>query len=169
VVEWAALARMSQDAVLAHLGEDGALDGVPVRFATLNPNESYDLGETEYHGQNRKFALLRDGAPSYGVGSLIDLRGQLFEVTAVTHDGEGMAELVTRERDPNALDASTLLRLRKVAVVDVATISEPQNATSAEWLTWLEAHGIADTVQPAGLVPYARLRWLDRHLLRGSV
>lgn len=170
-MDWIELARMSQQAVLTHLGEDGFLDGVPARFATLNPDETYDIGETEYHGQVRKFALLEEGAPAYAVGSLVQLRSRLFEVTAIVQDGEGMAELVTRERDPKALDAATVMRLRSVAVVDASTLSEPSStATIADWFDWLDMHGITDVPQPGYVapIPYAKLRWLDRHLLRGA-
>jgi hypothetical protein len=157
---------MTQRAVTRHLGEDGTLDGQPARFVTLNPPESLDVGETEYHGQQRRFAVIGSDAPPFGVGSLVALRGALFEVTAVVSDGEGMRELIVRERDPAAVDAVTIARLMSTAVTDGAP--EPLGPPLT-LLAWLAEHATSDEPMPVGMGSYQLVRWLSRHVVtRGA-
>jgi len=167
MLAWGELAGRLQRSTIRHLGEDGTIDGLPARFVAINPPETLDLGESEYHGQHRRFAVIDATAPAYEVGAIVGLRGRMFEVTAIVSDGEGMHELTVRERNPDTIDQLTIRRLQLTAVT--AGTGQPDPAAPvADVQAWLAANGVSDDVQPSGLLPYELTRWLDRHLIRGA-
>lgn len=80
------------------LGEPATLDGESVTVVARTPAEPFDVGETEYHGNRRVYGLRRPPIAWYRVGSVLDMRGELFEVMSIQPDGQGLDELVVRKR-----------------------------------------------------------------------
>jgi len=163
---WDPLPGRVHRAVLFHLGEDARIDGVAARVVTENPAQQLDVSETEYHGQLRTVGFLpaQPDDPDPPVGAIVGLRGRVFEVTAVVHDGEGMTELTARERGPDSLPPALVASLYSRAVVTQLGSA----ATVAEMFAELLAHGVVVEDVPAGLTDREILRWLELYLVEAS-
>lgn len=162
---WGDLPGRVHSAVLTHLGEDARVDGVAVRVVNESPAQALDVSETEYHGQVRSIGLL-PGAERPSVGSIVGLREQVFEVTAVVLDGEGMIELTARERSPDSLPPGVITSLWSRAVV---TVSGLVAGTPAEMLDALQSYGVVTLPMPDGLTDREALRWLELYLVTDEV
>jgi len=163
---WGDLPGRVHSAVLTHLGEDARVDGLPMRVVVENPAQTLDVSETEYHGQLRAIGYVpaQPTDPPPPIGAIVAVRGQVFEVTAVVRDGEGMFELTARERGADALPPALVASLYSRAVVtDLGTASTP-----SEMLDDLLAYGVVTQDLPADLTAREALRWLELHLVEAA-